>query len=256
MIVVTRWIDGAPPEEQGSDDKSGRPSSKRGGGVYPSRNDAPDSAELNAQFEGQIVDAVGDPIDMTNSTADVALRKLMTSEKGKRPAAVLTMRVRREGSAPVYRIAGAKLWVGSVGAKVVNFGWGNLPKFWQWPGALLLKSDSQAEMEFTMNVKSLQQVDQANYKWSEVKPESGVLSSIKVNLNQLPKTFSLGSNVGAWMALPVLQVGGGKGKGFAVLDFKLNARDTSNAEKYFEQAAGALEKNRGSIIDSIAKAAQ
>jgi hypothetical protein len=186
------------------------------------------------------------------------LGDLIAPRNGKRPAEVLTLRVKREGSSSVYRIAGGKLWVGAVGAKVVKFGWGNLPQFWQWPGALLLKSDSQVEIEATANIKSLMATKDSELKWTEVKPESGILSSIKVNLNEVPKTYELTNNVGAWLAVPMVKTtkNSDEEMGFVIMDFKLNERDTSNASKYLEDAAKAVEKNRGSIVDGVTKVSE
>lgn len=246
VIVVTRWIDsknantsaGSGKAVAGSSDD--KPAAKS---IYPNAAERPDGDELVGDFQPQRVDGLEH------------LDGMLEPKNGKRPAAVLTLRVKRE-AASVYKVADAKLWVAAVGAKVVNFGWGNLPKVWEWPGALLLKSDSQAEIEAAVNIKSLVGGKDGDFKWNEVKPESGVLSSVKVNLNELPKTYQLSNNVGAWLAVPTVEVSPGTKMGFVVMDFKLNERDTSNAKKYIEQAAEAVDKNRDSIIGNVTKVLQ
>lgn len=250
LIVVTRWIDG---EKEPRNTNDGKEAASKGSnatqrsGVFPSNRDQPIPSELTGKFVPQTVDVKFNEV--------TTLGDLIAPRNGKRPAEVLTLRVKREGSSSVYRIAGGKLWVGAVGAKVVKFGWGNLPQFWQWPGALLLKSDSQVEIEATANIKSLMATKDSELKWTEVKPESGILSSIEVNLNEVPKTYELTNNVGAWLAVPMVKTtkNSDEEMGFVIMDFKLNERDTSNASKYLEDAAKAVEKNRGSIVDGVTK---
>lgn len=256
VIVVTRWIDGTmnasdstPPDAKSiaSEGDKSRGKQRTPQRAFPSQSDVPPSDSLTAEIENQDVGV--------NGSLSTALNTHFKSRSGKRPAEVLTLRVRREASS-VYRVASAKLWVAAVGAKVVKFGWGNLPQFWQWPGALLLRSDSQVEIETSVNIKALQKLKDSEFKWTEIKPESGVLSSIKVNLNEAPKTYDLTNNVGTWLAVPMIQTTDPSGRemGFVVMDFKLNERDSSNAAKYLEDAANAVEKNRGSIIDGVSKA--
>ncbi len=236
VILVTKWI--TDPDAKPSEDK----------GLDPL-----DMSNLNPPIDTQIHEEVEE------NNLSATLKKLIetppTNAKSKMAASALALRVTSSGGF-VYRLSGARLWIKSVGAKVVDFGWRNLPKFWQWPGALIFSTDSQMNFSTTMNTKALiaSKLD-SNKKitegqWSEILPESEVLGAVNIDLDKLPTITPIGSQLGSWLMVPTID-----GKlGFVVMNFKFTERDLSNAKKYIEQAADGLKNNENTISDFAKKA--
>ena len=193
--------------------------------------------------------------DKLSETLTNLLNNPPPDAKNKMAALALALRVTPSGGS-VYRLSGARLWINSVGAKVVDFGWRNLPKFWQWPGALIFSTDSQMNFSTTMNTKALIASKLEDKKitegqWSEILPESDVLGSVNIDLDKLPTITPIGSQLGSWLMVPTID-----GKlGFVVMNFKFTERDLSNAKKYIEQAADGLKNNEDAISDLAKKAA-
>lgn len=232
VILVTKWIT----------DPDAKPS--EGGKVL----DPLDMSNLNPPIDTQIHEEVEE--NALSATLKNLLETPPPNAPNKMAASALALRVTPSGGF-VYRLSGARLWIKSVGAKVVDFGWRNLPKFWQWPGALIFSTDSQMNFATTMNTKALiaSKLD-SNKKitegqWSEILPESDVLGAVNIDLDKLPTITPIGSQLGSWLMVPTID-----GKlGFVVMNFKFTERDLSNAKKYIEQGADALKNNENTISD-------
>ena len=234
VILITRWVDNPDIKK-----KSGSAESSQSDLIPP----------LDTQIQTAVPEsALGDKIKTILSTPP---------REDKMAVTALTLRVTSAGDF-VYRFSGARLWVKAVGAKVVDFGWRNVPKIWQWPGALIFATDAQMGFTATMNTKALvaTKIDDNNNvtegKWVDILPESDVLGSVNINLDKLPMVTPIGSQLGSWMMVPTI---GGKAHllGFAVMNFRFTERDSSNAKKYIEQAADGLKNNESALSDLAKK---
>lgn len=255
VILITRWVDNPNVKKENASLES---------------NEIDLVPHLTKQIYAPVAEEkLGDTIktillneNSTKTTSSTIIPPVAPA--GKMAVAALTLRVTRvksDGTEKsnetfIYRFSGAKLWVKAVGAKVVDFGWGNIPKIWQWPGALIFATDAQMGFTATMNTKALiaTAIDAKNNmtegKWVDILPESDALGSVNINLDQLPIVTPIGSQLGSWMMLPTI----GGSIGIAVMNFKFTERDSSNAKKYIEHVAAGVKKNENTLSDFLNKA--
>ncbi len=235
-----------------------------------------DKNQKNENSPSKDIVSTEDPISLPDDYSQVVdlgtegpstdnVNKFLNTHKppGKTYSSVFIMKVDtpKQGST-VYKLSAANIFVDSIGAKVVDFGFRNAWKFWQWLGALVFATDSQATIGTNMSVKALvssksKQGDAefTSFRWESISPEGDGLSNVNVGLDDLPKTKSLSGNVGSWLAVPnpinlcskenPIQIG------YLLFNFSFTEKDTSNAKKYLKQSVDGIEKNRGQIPDLI-----
>lgn len=194
--------------------------------------------------------------NVTDRKKDSVQQKLAVElgrRTGKVPAMILIMRMKEEvPGSYVYRMKDARLWTGAVGAKVVDFDLKNSWKVWQWLGALIMKTDSQATIDAQLSTKALtasklsKEEEVLEAKWTEINPESSPLSAVNLDMDELPGTSDLSDNIGTWIAVPAYNIKGiSRRVGFLVFEYKVTEKDASNAKKYIENAVESVEQQRG-----------
>ncbi|MFO1483212.1 MAG: hypothetical protein U1F71_07565 [Verrucomicrobiaceae bacterium] len=221
-----------------------------------------DSTALLHEIAGKLFNG-RDQADLTSE-----LERLRPA--GKVPQWVLALPVRKH-ELSIYKASQPKLWVASVGAKVVAF---NPRQPVGYLGAAFFKTSSQARMDIQMTARGaeFEVIDQGGgalkTSWKTLEPSSTLVSGATVDLNKPGQVYSAGGRAGSWLPIPVIgitkdSIKNGDGDkpytlkkemvGFLDISFAVTETDKSNTKKKITQAADYVGKNKASWVDWVKK---